>query len=116
MRMLSGILAGQDFDSELIRRRIALAPAHGAHHRAAARDGGEDHRAEGRPASTADSRRLLKAIHYNMPVASAQVKTCVLFAGLFAEGETSVEEPIRTRDHGEIALRAFGAEVERSGQ
>jgi 3-phosphoshikimate 1-carboxyvinyltransferase len=43
------------------------------------------------------------------------VKSCVLFAGLFADGETVVEEPIRTRDHGEIALRAFGAEVERKG-
>ncbi len=48
-------------------------------------------------------------------MASAQVKSCVLFAGLFAAGETVVEEPIRTRDHGEIALRAFGAEVERTG-
>ena len=46
-----------------------------------------------------------------MGSASAQVKTCVLFAGLFADGETSVEEPIRTRDHGEVALRAFGAQV-----
>jgi 3-phosphoshikimate 1-carboxyvinyltransferase len=57
----------------------------------------------------------LKAIHYKPEVASAQVKTCVLFAGLFAEGETVIEEPIRTRDHGEIALRAFGAEVECNG-
>jgi 3-phosphoshikimate 1-carboxyvinyltransferase len=57
----------------------------------------------------------LKAIHYKPEVASAQVKSCVLFAGLFADGETVVEEPIRTRDHGEIALRAFGAEVERIG-
>jgi 3-phosphoshikimate 1-carboxyvinyltransferase len=57
----------------------------------------------------------LKAIHYKPEVASAQVKSCVLFAGLFADGETVVEEPIRTRDHGEIALRAFGAEVERTG-
>lgn len=55
--------------------------------------------------------RGLKAIEYRMPVASAQVKTCLLFAGLFAEGETRVEEPLRTRDHGELALRAFGAEV-----
>jgi 3-phosphoshikimate 1-carboxyvinyltransferase len=47
-------------------------------------------------------------------VASAQVKSCVLFAGLFADGETVVEEPVPTRDHGEIALRAFGAEVDRS--
>jgi 3-phosphoshikimate 1-carboxyvinyltransferase len=57
----------------------------------------------------------LKPIHYRPEVASAQVKSCVLFAGLFAAGETVVEEPVRTRDHGEIALRAFGAEVERKG-
>src|SRR6202789_1715933 len=57
----------------------------------------------------------LKAIDYKMPVASAQVKTCLLFAGLFADGETRVEEPLRTRDHGEVALRAFGAQLERRG-
>jgi 3-phosphoshikimate 1-carboxyvinyltransferase len=57
----------------------------------------------------------LKAIRYRPEVASAQVKSCVLFAGLFADGETVVEESIRTRDHGEIALQAFGAEVERAG-
>jgi 3-phosphoshikimate 1-carboxyvinyltransferase len=50
-----------------------------------------------------------------MPVASAQVKSCLLFAGLLAEGVTCVDEPLRTRDHGEVALRAFGAEVGRSG-
>src|SRR5690349_7416492 len=48
-----------------------------------------------------------------MPVASAQVKSCVLLAGLFAKGETRVEEPLRTRDHTEVALRAFGAELNR---
>jgi len=47
-----------------------------------------------------------------LPVPSAQVKTCVLFAGLYAEGETTVTEPIRSRDHTEIALREFGAEIE----
>src|SRR5579862_7656904 len=57
----------------------------------------------------------LKAIDYKMPVASAQVKSCLLFAGLFAEGETRVEEPMRTRDHGELALRAFGARVIQDG-
>ncbi len=57
----------------------------------------------------------LKAIDYKMPVASAQVKSCLLFAGLFADGETRVEEPIKTRDHGEVALRAFGAKLERKG-
>src|SRR5260370_35461471 len=50
-----------------------------------------------------------------MPVASAQVKSCLLFAGLLADGEPRIEEPLRTRDHGELALRAFGAEVARSG-
>ena len=53
----------------------------------------------------------LRAIDYTLPVPSAQVKTCVLFAGLFAEGETSVTEPVRSRDHTEIALREFGAEL-----
>jgi len=57
----------------------------------------------------------LKAIDYKVPVASAQVKSALLFAGLFARGETRIEEPIRTRDHGELALRAFGAEVARNG-
>ena len=57
----------------------------------------------------------LKAIHYRPEVASAQVKTSVLFGGLLAEGETIVEEPIRTRDHGELALRAFGVDVGISG-
>jgi 3-phosphoshikimate 1-carboxyvinyltransferase len=56
----------------------------------------------------------LKAIDYKPKVASAQVKSCVLFAGLFADGKTTIEEPVRTRDHGELALRAFGAEVERT--
>jgi 3-phosphoshikimate 1-carboxyvinyltransferase len=48
-----------------------------------------------------------------MPVASAQVKSCLLFAGLLADGETRVEESLRTRDHGEVALRAFGVDLER---
>jgi 3-phosphoshikimate 1-carboxyvinyltransferase len=55
----------------------------------------------------------LKAIDYKMPVASAQVKSCLLFAGFFAEGETRIEEPMRTRDHGEVALRAFGVKLDR---
>jgi 3-phosphoshikimate 1-carboxyvinyltransferase len=55
----------------------------------------------------------LKAIDYATPVPSAQVKTAVLFAGLQAEGTTTVRETVRTRDHGELALRAFGAELER---
>ncbi len=57
--------------------------------------------------------RTLKAIDFETPIASAQVKTAVLFAGLQAEGTTSLAERIRTRDHTEHALRAFGATLER---
>ncbi|WP_413162761.1 3-phosphoshikimate 1-carboxyvinyltransferase [Capilliphycus salinus ALCB114379] len=53
----------------------------------------------------------LKPIHYNSPIASAQVKSCVLLAGLMAEGETTVTEPALSRDHSERMLRAFGATV-----
>jgi len=56
--------------------------------------------------------RELQGIDYTLPVASAQVKSCVLFAGLFAKGDTIVREPVRTRDHTEIALREFGAEID----
>ncbi|HEU5457331.1 MAG TPA: 3-phosphoshikimate 1-carboxyvinyltransferase, partial [Terracidiphilus sp.] len=56
----------------------------------------------------------LKAIDYSTPVPSAQVKSCVLLAGLQTEGTTTVREAVRTRDHSELALRAFGAEVERT--
>lgn len=111
IRMLSGILAGQDFSSELVgdeslsRRPMAriIQPLEEMGAKITAGDGG-------RPPLRITGRHL-KAIDYKMPVASAQVKTCLLFAGLYAEGETRIAEPIRTRDHGEVALRAFGAEV-----
>ena len=115
MRMLSGILAGHQFFSELCgdeslsRRPMAriMKPlsSMGAEITSAADD---------RPPLRITGGSL-HAIHYKMPVASAQVKSCVLFAGLLAQGETCVEEPLRTRDHGEVALRAFGAELKRQG-
>jgi len=114
MRMLAGILAAQPFASELIgdaslsrrpmKRIIEPLAQMGAHIDSI--DGHAPLRITG---------NKLGAITYRPPVASAQVKTCVLFAGLLAEGKTTVEEPHPTRDHGELALRAFGAEVERSG-
>ncbi len=58
----------------------------------------------------------LHAIDYQMPMASAQVKSAVLLAGLYAEGVTSVTEPAGTRDHTELALEEFGASVERHGR
>ena len=56
----------------------------------------------------------LKAIDFTLPIASAQIKTCILLAGLQTEGTTTVREAMRTRDHSELALRAFGAEIERA--
>src|SRR5699024_2740769 len=56
--------------------------------------------------------KKLKAIHYDSPVASAQVKSCVLLAGLYADGKTSVTEPALSRNHTELMLRAFGVDVE----
>jgi 3-phosphoshikimate 1-carboxyvinyltransferase len=58
----------------------------------------------------------LRAIHYEMPMASAQVKSAVLLAGLYAEGETSVTEPAATRDHTEVALLEFDAPVRKNGR
>jgi 3-phosphoshikimate 1-carboxyvinyltransferase len=115
MRMLSGILAGQPFSTELCgdeslsRRPMArvITPLSQMGAKISSTEGG-------RPPLKIQG-GALKSIQYKPEVASAQVKSCVLFAGLFAEGETVVEEPMRTRDHGEIALRAFGAEVERQG-
>jgi 3-phosphoshikimate 1-carboxyvinyltransferase len=112
MRMLSGIVAGQKFTSEMIgdeslsRRPMArvITPLSAMGAQIAAHDDKPPLRITG---------AALKAIDYPMPVASAQVKSCLLFAGLFADGETRIEEPMRTRDHGEIALRAFGAKLER---
>jgi 3-phosphoshikimate 1-carboxyvinyltransferase len=114
MRMLSGILAGQEFtcdlhgDESLSRRPMGriIAPLRemGAEISAAAADRPPLHIHGGK----------LRGIEYTMPVASAQVKSAVLFAGLFAEGLTTVEEPQRTRDHTEQALRAFGVQLSRS--
>jgi 3-phosphoshikimate 1-carboxyvinyltransferase len=113
IRMLSGILAGQEVTSELVgdeslsRRPMAriIKPLEmmGACIESAA---------DARPPLRITGAKL-KAIDYKLPVASAQVKTSLLFAGLYAEGTTRIEEPIQTRDHGELALQAFGAQLDR---
>src|SRR6266496_1202603 len=113
IRMLTGILAGQEFSSELVgdeslsRRPMAriIKPLEIMGAKIESRDGG-------RPPLRVTGIRL-KAIDYKLPVASAQVKTSLLFAGLFADGTTRIEEPIQTRDHGELALQAFGAQIDR---
>jgi len=112
IRMLSGILAAQPFtsriggDESLSRRPMArvIGPLTEMGAMIEARDGKFPPLAiHGRP---------LHGIDYTLPMASAQVKSCVLLAGLFAKGDTIVREPVRTRDHTEIALKEFGAEIE----
>jgi len=115
MRMLSGILAGQPFTSELCGDKSLSRRPMARIIQPLSEMGARIEAAQGGCPPLKIHGGSLKAVHYRPEVASAQVKSCMLFAGLFAEGETVVEEPIRTRDHGEIALRAFGAEVERTG-
>jgi 3-phosphoshikimate 1-carboxyvinyltransferase len=111
MRMLSGILAAQPFgtrvcgDESLSRRpmRRIMQPL--------AEMGASIGAREDQFPPLEIQGAKLRPIDYALPVASAQVKTCVLLAGLYAEGATSVTEPARSRDHTEIALREFGANV-----
>jgi len=116
MRLLCGLLAGQNFDCELtgdasLRRRpmqrvaVPLGQMHAA---IAAAEGG-------RPPLRITGGGALHGIEYQMPIASAQVKSALLLAGLYARGKTCVTEPAPTRDHTERMLAAFGYPVERNG-
>ena len=112
MRLMSGLLAGQDFDCMLtgdsslskrpMKRVIDPLLLMGA--RIEAQEGG-------RPPLHIHGRTSLKAIEYVLPMASAQVKSCVLLAGLYALGTIVVTEPAVTRDHTERMLRGFGVDV-----
>jgi 3-phosphoshikimate 1-carboxyvinyltransferase len=111
IRMLSGILAAQPFvcriagDESLSRRPMQriMTPL--------AEMGASIQARDGKYPPLEIHGGTLKAIDYTLPVPSAQVKSCVLFAGLYADGVTTVRESIRTRDHSELALREFGADV-----
>lgn len=116
IRLLSGLLAGQDFFSVLtgdasIRRRPMARVANSLRIMGANIQG----RAEGNLAPLAISGTRLKGIDYHSPIASAQVKSAVLLAGLFAEGETSVSEPSQSRNHTELMLKGFGADIKTEG-
>jgi 3-phosphoshikimate 1-carboxyvinyltransferase len=112
IRMLSGILAAQPFTTRIggdeslskrpMGRIIKPLAAMGAHIEAS---GGQFPPLEIHGSS-------LHGLDYQLPVASAQVKSCILLAGLYAAGETTVREPVRTRDHTEIALRELGADID----
>ncbi len=112
IRMLSGILAAQPFTSKIggdeslskrpMKRIMAPLTEMGAQIEAT----------EGQFPPLTIHGKPLHGIDYTPPIASAQVKSCVLLAGLFAEGDTIVRESVRTRDHTEIALQEFGADIE----
>lgn len=116
MRLFSGLLAGQVFDTELTgdeslsKRPMArvVAPLRLMGASIESNDGG-------RPPLKIKGGQQLKGIDYAMPMASAQVKSCLLLAGMYAEGETRVTEPAPTRDHTERMLNGFGYDVIREG-
>ena len=111
-RLLSGILAGQKFESKLsgdeslnsrpMKRIIEPLTMMGANISSILRNGCA-------PLNIAPGN--LHGIHYDSPVSSAQVKSCILLAGLYAEGETSVTEPSLSRNHTELMLKEFGADI-----
>jgi 3-phosphoshikimate 1-carboxyvinyltransferase len=113
MRMMSGLLAPQEGsftltgDASLSRRPMERIrkPLEAMGARLTLTEGHAPLRINGGP---------LKAIDYTTPVPSAQVKTCILLAGLQTTGTTTVREAVRTRDHSELALRAFGAKLTRT--
>lgn len=115
-RLMSGILAAQEFETELngdasiqkrpMNRIINPLSEMGAHIESIKGNGCAPLRIHG---------RKLKGIHYESKVASAQVKSCVLFAGLYADGETSVTEPYVSRNHTELMLEYFGGTVRTEG-
>ncbi len=115
-RLMSGILAGQSFDSVIdgdssIRKRPMkriMQPL--------SMMGGSIEATDGTGCAPLHIHgSTLHGIHYQSPVASAQVKSCVLLAGLYADGMTTVTEPVLSRDHTERMLRGFGADVRSNG-
>ncbi|MBV1880742.1 MAG: bifunctional prephenate dehydrogenase/3-phosphoshikimate 1-carboxyvinyltransferase [Pseudomonadales bacterium] len=116
MRLLSGLLAPQSFDVELSGdESLTKRPMGRVSNPLTSMGANIEAAAKGTPPLKIKGGQVLKGIDYDMPMASAQVKSCVLLAGLFAEGKTSVTEPAPTRDHTERMLRGFGYQVETQG-
>jgi len=112
IRLLSGLLAGQLFDAQLTGDASLCGRPMGRVIEPLSLMGADIQGQEGgRPPLQITGGMSLHGIHYDLPMASAQVKSCVLLAGLYGEGRTSVTEPAATRDHTERMLRGFGYEV-----
>ncbi len=116
MRLLSGLMAAQSFDVEMtgdvsLSKRPMDRVANPLREMGAVIESAD----KGRPPLKIKGGQPLKGIHYVLPMASAQVKSCLLLAGLYAEGETTVIEPAPTRDHTERMLKGFGYPVDVDG-
>ncbi|MHC2147777.1 bifunctional prephenate dehydrogenase/3-phosphoshikimate 1-carboxyvinyltransferase [Pseudomonas sp. 210_17 TE3656] len=116
MRLLSGLLAAQPFDTVLTGdASLSKRPMNRVANPLREMGAVIETAAEGRPPMTIRGGHVLKALTYTLPMASAQVKSCLLLAGLYAEGKTTVTEPAPTRDHTERMLRGFGYSVNVDG-
>jgi 3-phosphoshikimate 1-carboxyvinyltransferase len=115
IRMMSGILAAQPFVSRIAGDESLSKRPMERIMKPLAEMGARIEATNGKFPPLTIHGGALKAIEYASPVASAQVKTCVLFAGLFCDGQTVVVEPVKTRDHTELALRMFGADLSVQG-
>ncbi len=116
MRLLSGLLAAQPFDTVLTGdASLSKRPMNRVANPLREMGAVIETAAEGRPPMTIRGGHTLKALTYTLPMASAQVKSCLLLAGLYAEGKTTVTEPAPTRDHTERMLRGFGYSVDVNG-
>lgn len=116
MRLLAGLMAGQNFDVEMtgdesLSKRPMNRVANPLREMGAEIQTAED----GRPPMLIKGAKSLTGITYKLPMASAQVKSCLLLAGLYAEGNTTVTEPAPTRDHTERMLKGFGYDVQVNG-
>jgi 3-phosphoshikimate 1-carboxyvinyltransferase len=111
MRLMSGILAAQAFDCELVGDESLSKRPMGRVINPLTAMGAVIDSNDGKPPLKITGGQSLKGIDYDLPVASAQVKSCVLLAGLYAKGKTCVTEPAPTRDHTERMLKGLGYEV-----
>ena len=111
MRLFMGLLAAQPFDSELVGDASLMRRPMERVAKPLRSMGAVIETQDGRPPVRIRGGATLSGIHYDMPVASAQVKSAVMLAGMYAEGETTVVEPAITRDHTERMMQTFGVEV-----
>ena len=116
MRLMSGLLAGQAFDLTLTGdRSLSKRPMKRVTEPLALMGAKVDTADGGKPPLKIHGAQSLRGIDYDMPMASAQVKSCLLLAGIYADGMTCVTEPATTRDHTERMLRAYGYSVNTEG-